>query len=113
MNQKYMHDQKMVFKYYSKAVAAYSAEKIFKKTGQWKMVLPITQSKIPLAKWETFLSYACISLHQNSTTGMERKMSNKRKMISKESIMDILMVVLMMTAILLLALVLWSQVFPG
>jgi hypothetical protein len=39
-------------------------------------------------------------------TDMERNMSNKRKMISKESVMDILMVVLLMTAIILLALVL-------
>lgn len=79
----------------------------------WKVVLPITQSKIPLAKWETFLNYACISLHQNSATGMERKMSNKRKMIGKESIMDILMVVLLIAAIILLALALCPQVFPG
>ena len=78
----------------------------------WKVVLPITQSKIPLAKWETFLNYACISLNQNSVTGMEKNMSNKRKMMSKESIMDILMVVLLIAAIILLALVLWPQVFP-
>jgi len=39
---------------------------------------------------------------------MERKMSNKRKMISKEGIMDIVMLVLLMTAIILLTLV-----FPG
>ena len=45
-------------------------------------------------------------MHQNSTTDMERNMSNKRKMISRESVMDILMVVLLMTAIILLALVL-------
>jgi len=37
---------------------------------------------------------------------MEKNMSNKRKMISKENIMDILMVVLLMAAIILLALVL-------
>jgi hypothetical protein len=37
---------------------------------------------------------------------MEKHMSNKRKMISKENIMDILMVVLLMAAIILLALVL-------
>jgi len=44
---------------------------------------------------------------------MERKMSNKRKMIGKESIMDILMVVLLIAAIILLALALCPQVFPG
>jgi len=37
---------------------------------------------------------------------MEKNMSNKRKMISKESIMDIVMVVLLIAAIILLALVL-------
>jgi len=55
---------------------------------------------------KNFLDNALSSLHQNSTTDMERNMSNKRKPISKESIMDILMVVLLMTAIMLLALVL-------
>ncbi|HJS56020.1 MAG TPA: hypothetical protein VJ765_15820 [Chitinophagaceae bacterium] len=45
-------------------------------------------------------------MHQNSATDMERNMSNKRKMISRESVMDILMVVLLMTAIILLAMVL-------
>ena len=88
-------------------------KKVLKKMMQWKVVLPITQPKIPLTKWETFLNYACISLHHNSATGMEKNMSNKRKMISKESIMDIVMVVLLIAAIILLALVLWPRVLPG
>jgi hypothetical protein len=55
---------------------------------------------------KNFLDNALSSLHHNSTIDMERKTSNKRKMISKESIMDILMIVLLMTAIILLAVVL-------
>jgi len=62
---------------------------------------------------KNFLDNALSSLHHNSTIDMERKTSNKRKMISKESIMDILMIVLLMTAIILLAVVLWSRVFPA
>jgi len=45
-------------------------------------------------------------LRPNSTIDMERNTTNKRKIISKESMLDILMLVLLMTAILLLALVL-------